>query len=274
MGVTGDTTDAGLPRLGSWTRTMNEAEGMQLLDLAEDGLRVADWAAIAHDELPFPKADRRNDHIRLVRRTLLDLDADEADPDARIVASPYLLAFQSGNGRRRRDLLWGRFALDRPWCLRAMQALVLPALAEADEPLAARDADLVPAPAWDAFVDQNVLPTGDVARRKTVTEIHRLLDRLGSLQKVGGNTHYETRARHARPDPLAFAHLVVLQMRRDARTEAPETWFLHQSEPALLFAVSEAESRRAIELGVEHGLFARSTLAGVPRLRLPSMGEG
>lgn len=269
-----DTTPEGLPRLGSWTRTINEAEGMQLLDLAEDGLRVSDWATIAHDELPFSKANRRNDHIRLVRRTLLDLDGDEADPDARILASPYLLAFQAGNGRRRRDLFWGRFALHRPWCLRAMQALVLPALAEADEPLASRDADLVPGPAWDAFIDVNLKSTGDVARRKTITEIHRLLAHLGSVEKVGGNTDYETRARHARPDPLAFAHLVVLQLRRDARTEAPEDWFLRRSEPALLFAAAESIGRRAIELGVEHDLFARSTLAGVPRLRLPALGEG
>lgn len=274
MGVTSETTPDGLPRLGSWTRTMNEAEGMQLLDLAEDGLRVSDWASIAHDELPFAKADRRNDHIRLVRRTLLDLDADESDPDARIRATPYLEAFQSGNGRRRRDLFWGRFALHRPWTLRAMAALVLPALADADEPLAARNADLISDTTWNAFVDDNIQPTGDVARRKTVTEIHRLLAHLGSLEKVGGNTDYDTRARHARPDPLAFAHLVVLQMRRDARTEASEGWFLSQSEPARLFAVSEAEARRAIELGVDRGLFARSTLAGAPRLRLPTAGEG
>ena len=274
MGVTSATTVNGLPHLGSWTRTMNEAEGMQLLDLAEGGLRVADWTTVAHDELPFPQAERRTEHIRLVRRTLLDLDGDESDPDTRIQSTSYLQAFHSGNGRRRRELFWGRFALHRPWCLRAAQALVVPALAEADEPLAPRDADVIANETWNAFVDDNIQTTGDVARRKTVTEIQRLLGHLGSLEKIGGNTDYETRARHGRPDPLAFAHLVVLQMRRDARTEASEDWFLRQSEPALLFAVSEAEARRAIELGVDHGLFARSTLAGAPRLRLSAPGEG
>ena len=83
-----------------------------------------------------------------------------------------------------------------------------------------------------------------------------------------------TRARHARPDPLAFAHLVQLQLRRDGRTEASEDWFRHKSEPALLFAAPEATTGRAVDLGVEHGLFVTSTLAGIPRLRLPSAGEG
>ena len=273
MGVTSETTPDGLPRLGSWTRTMNEAEGMQLLDLAEDGMALVDSTDIAHDELPFPHAERRNDHIRLVRRTLLDLDGDESDPDTRIVGSPYLDAFKSGTGRRRADLFWARFALHRPWPLRAMQVLVLPILETADQPLAPRDADLVTTEAWDRFVDDNIGPTGDVARRKTVTEIQRLLTHLGSLQRDGG-PRGETRARHARPDPLAFAHLVQLQLRRDGRTEASEDWFRHKSEPALLFAAPEATTGRAVDLGVEHGLFVTSTLAGIPRLRLPSAGEG
>ena len=140
--MTGDS-----PRLTSWTRTLNEEDAMVLLDGARPGMALAQWKELGHGMLPQAGRGRRGETIRIVRNELLDHDGDA------IVGTAFLHLFQDGSPHRRRGLLYGRLLYGRPLAHRALDQLVLPAIARADEPLAPHDAAWIPPEAWHAFHD-------------------------------------------------------------------------------------------------------------------------
>ena len=247
-------------RLTSWTRTLNEEDAERLLDAASPGLSLDAWTDAAHQLLPQPGRDRRTELVRLVREQLLDLADDH------IADSAFLRLFHDGSPGRRAALLHGRRLLDNPWIERALADLVYPALAAADEPLAPRDADLVPDPAWDTFVAAHVRPgTGPEATRKTRSEVMRNLARLGVLD-VTGNTTREARARHGQPDGVAFSWLLAHELVRSSRAEADLRWAVHHARAPRLYATTAAYAQRCIDEGVAAGLLRRGFLAGQPRL--------
>lgn len=246
--------------LGSWTRTLNEEDAITLLLDTVPGESLSGWQARAHADLPQANRARRNDTIRIVRESLLDLRDDT------ILRSTWLRLFHEGNPHRRRNLLYGRLHARRPWIVRAVDQLVLPHLSRADEPLAPHDADLVTPDEWAAFFAANLDPrTPSEATKKTRSIVPRNLANLGALS-ISASTTRETRVRHTEPDPSAFGWLLWHELTTEGRTEAPESWAVTDSLAARLFATRRAYAERCVENAVASGLLTRGYLAGMSRL--------
>jgi hypothetical protein len=263
-------------RLGSWTRTLNEEDAIAVLLATTAGQTLAEWEAHGHEILPQASRARRLETLRMVRDALLDRDGD------RIVRSTWLRLFQEGSPGRRLNLLYGRFHARRAWILRAIAELVLPQLAQADEPLAPHDADLITGVALADFFARNLAEnTPGEASKKTRSVLQRNLADLGILALDGAGAPEaaegpkprrptgaprEMRVRHAEPDPLAFGWLLGHELRTDGRAEAPASWAASESIAARLFATRRAYAEHCVEAAVGAGLLARGYLAGVPRL--------
>lgn len=242
--------------LTSWTRTLNEAEAGTLLDSATPGEAVDAWAARGHDLLPQASLPRRRELIRIVRDDLLD-HADNVIQD-----TAFLRLFRAGSPHRRKGLLWGRLLSRRPLVESALPALVLPALAASDAPLAPQNADLVSAAAWDSWL-RSVLRPGIPAEafKKTRSTLQAALASAGVLTR-GNQT---TCVVHAEPDPLAWSWSVADELARGGG-ETDEAWALRDSFAARLFGTRREYGMACLEAGIGAGLLRRSYLAGVPRL--------
>jgi hypothetical protein len=254
-------------RLGSWTRTLNEEDAVALLLEASTGQQIDDWEERAHAMLPQPTRARRQETVRMVRDWFLDVD------EGKIVRTTWLRLFQEGSPGRRRDLLHARMHAERPWTLRAIDELVLPKLAVADEPLAPRDAGVVTPDDWAAFFDRNIIErTPAEAAKKTRTTVQLHLVRLGVL---AADTSSDRRVvvQHAEPDELAFAWLLHHELIRDRRTEASEVWALDRSVAARLFATRRTYAARCVDAAVAAGFVHRGYLAGASRLHPSSEGR-
>ncbi len=244
--------------LTSWTRTLNEAEASTLLDSATPGESVETWAARGHDLLPQASIPRRRELIRIVRDDLLDQTGE------RIEDTAFLRLFRAGSFHRRKGLLWGRLLSRRPLVGAALEALVLPALAASDAPLAPLDADLVQATAWERWL-RSVLRPGipEEAFKKTRSTVQTALASAGIVAFKG--TTRTTRVTHAEPDPLAWSWTLADELdRRGGETD--EAWALRDSFAARLFGTRREYGMACLEAGIGAGLLRRSYLAGVPRL--------
>ena len=251
-------------RLGSWTRTLNESEAMLLLDLAEPGTSLDEWAERGHDELPQAARARRQGLIRLAQRYLLDHD------DQRVLDSTYLRLFREGSARRRRDLLHGRHYLQRPWAQLAAREVIAPALVAADAPLAPLGAGQILKDDWDDFIDRHLAEgTGPQARTKTRTVLIGAMEDLGVVERFEPRSN-DVRVQHARPDGLAFGCLVALELALSGRSEAQDDLLVSRSDVALLFCLRPETARDDLERAIDAGLLERSYLAGIARVRLPA----
>jgi hypothetical protein len=244
--------------LTSWTRTLNEDDACVLLDLARPGLTLDDWTEQGHRLLPQAGLARRREQIRIVQRDLLDHDGEA------VIDSAFLRLFQDGAHHRRRTLLLGRLLRQRPFVDVALDDLIHPALAEADRPLAPEDADLVPAAAWTSFLLRHLRPgIPDEALRKTRTTVQGALRDVGVLE-ITGNTSRTTRVRHGRPDPLGFAWLLARELVDSALSEVDQSWALHRSFAARLFATEAGYAASCIDAGMHEGLLRSGHLMGRP----------
>lgn len=258
MGMTGvaPTSVACLP---SWTRTLNESDALTLLDSAQPGQTVEEWASRGHEVLPQASLPRRRELVRIVRDELLDVSAGV------IVESAFGTLFRAGAAHRRRGLLYGRLLAQRPLVEPALRSLVRPALARAEAPLAPPDSDLVEAADWDRWL-RSVLRPGipDEAFKKTRSTLQTAIADAGSIS-LTGNTARATRARRSEPDPLAFAWTLAVEVAKRGG-EGDEAWAARDSFSARLFAPRPEYAVSAIDAGVAHGLLRRSYLAGSPRI--------
>ncbi len=253
-----------LPRLTSWTRTLNEEDALALLDEARPCMALDEWGELGHRILPQTGRDRRTETIRIVRDELLDHD------DGRIADSAFLRLVQDGSPHRRLGLLYGRLLYGRPLVHRTLDALVWPALDRAAEPLAPHDAAWVPRDAWDAFLRDTLHEsTGPASFPKTRSTLQRVLARAGVLRLERGDqtaSPHEAHAQRSRPDSLAYAWLLAHELRDRDRTEVPESWALAEAFAARLFAPPEGHDLACVEAGVAAGLLRRGYLAGQARL--------
>lgn len=266
-------------RLGSWTRTLNEEDAVALLLATTAGQGLAEWEAHGHEILPQASRARRLETLRLVRESLLDLDGE------RIASSRWLRLFQDGSPGRRLNLLYGRLHARRPWILRAVAELILPRLADADQPLAPYDTDLITGEAWADFFARNLTEsTPGQAAKKTRWVVQRNLANLGVVALDGADLEQDAnglkarrpagaardmRVRHTEPDPLAFGWLLGHELRTDGRAEAPASWAVTEAIAARIFATRRAYAEHCVEAAVGAGLLARGYLAGMPRLHPP-----
>lgn len=259
-------TTEGTAPLTSWTRTLNEDDALTLIDAAHPGTPVDEWAALGDRILPQGGPARRRELIRIVRDELLD------SRDGVLVSSAWLRLFQEGSPHRRRGLLYGRLWQNRPLVLRALEELVHPALERASRPLAPHDADLLEADAWDRFLRSCLRP--DVPREafvKTRSTLQGALRDVGVVE-ITGHRERTLRVHHGRPDPLAFAWVVARELA--SRGEESETWALHVSFAARLFAPKADYAATCVDEGVSAGLLRRGHLMGQSRLHLgPEMSE-
>src|SRR5262245_44423063 len=113
MGLRMEATDS----LTSWTRTLNEEDALVLIDSAQGGTSIEEWAELGDRLLPQASAARRRELIRIVREDLLD------SRDGTIVDSAWLRLFQEGSPHRRLGLLYGRLWRNRPLVVRALERI-------------------------------------------------------------------------------------------------------------------------------------------------------
>lgn len=242
----------------TWTRTLNERDACELLDVAEPGMSLADWRARSHDRLPQASRARRQELVREVERDLLDHD------DTAVAASAFLRLFHAEGPSVRAGLFIGRVLYDRAGVRETLDALIHPALARVEEPLALADDARIDAATWDTFLrDHLPAGTGAAAHEKTRQTLQRHLALAGALD-LSAVPH--THARRGRPAPLAFAWLVAHELRVTGRTEAPVAWAARESFAARLFACEDAYAHACIDAGVAAEILVRGYLAGQPRL--------
>lgn len=258
--MTASRIDADLVPVPTWTRTLNEEDAVALMDLAQAGMSLDAWQEQGHAVLPQPSLPRRREQLRLVREELLDHDGQQ------ILDSRFLRLFHGGSPHRRRTLFLGRLLRNRPVVHLALEQLIHPALARAETPLAAQDADLISATEWDELLRRHLpLDTGEPAFAKTRSTLQRALADVGVLE-ISGNTTRTTRVCRGRPEPLAFSWLIAHELRCAGRRETIEAWALHQAFPARLFAPTREYAAVCIDAGVSEGILQRGYLAGEPRL--------
>lgn len=244
--------------LTSWTRTLNVEDAFALLDVANPGMSVRAWMELGDTLLPQTSQARRTELLRIVRTDLLDT-AHEV-----IVQSSWLRLFQGGSPHRRSGLFFGRLWRKRPLIAAAIDTLILPALANTDRPLSPHDSDLVPHEAWDTMLRKVLHP--DVpheAFTKTRSTLQAAFRDVGVLELLT-SPRRTTRVRHARPDPLAFAWVLAHEL-AELRDQA-ESWALHSSFAARLFAPRPDYVALCIEHGLEAGLLTRNYLMAQARL--------
>lgn len=253
------------PRIESWTRTLNEDDALTLVDLARAGLPLSAWTEDAHDALPQASRDRRTETIRLVREHLLDWVAADAD-DPAIADTTWLRLMHDGAPYARVELLWGRYLFEHPWVRRAIDELVAPALAAADEPLSPRDVDRLDLTDWTTWVDRTLRPdVGPASRPKTRQQLQRALVRLGVLDIEDARAGL-TRVRHARPAPVVFGWLVAHEMRLGHRIEMDLDHATCASRTARLLLPDPIYARQCLDDAVARGILRRGYLAGRARL--------
>lgn|GEM_PF-2025188 len=266
MGVV---TTASPAPLGSWTRTLNEEDALALLDAAHPGTSVADWEERGDRLLPQASPARRRELVRMVREELLDTR------EGVVRESTWLHLLQEGSSHRRLGLLYGRLWRSRPLVLRALDTLVHPALARVDRPLAPHDADLLDAETWDAFLRSVLRPeVPHEAFVKTRSTLQGALRSVGVLSIATASAAAPlsvtrarvTRARHGRPDPLAFAWVLAREV--GERGEEAEAWAARGSFAARLFATTPEYASTCVDAGVTAGLLRRGYLMGQGRLQV------
>jgi len=244
-----------LTPLTSWTRTLNEEDALALLLDARPGEPLAAWAERAHDLLPQPGRDRRNETIRMVRAALLDHEGDH------IRDSAYLRLLRQGTAAQQRDLLFGRSFFENPWILRACEQLIHPALALAERPLPPHDARLISSDVWQGFLTSHLKPdTGAQSIPKTRAQIQRGLSRLGVLDLTTFS------AQRAEPTRLAFGWLVAWELIQTRQAEIPLAQATRRSRAALLFAPQPAWAEQCLLASVDAGLLRLTHLVGEARL--------
>jgi hypothetical protein len=250
--------------LPSWTRTLNAAEALALLDAAAPGQPLAAWAEAGHALLPQASLERRRELIRMVREELLDHDGQV------ILDTAFGRLLREGSPHRRHTLLWARLLARRPLVGPALDALVLPALARAAAPLAPDDADLIPAAAWDAWLRGVLHPEiPPESFKKTRSTLQAALAEVGVLRFDGGRARH-TRVRPAEPDAVGWAWALAAEL-SGPTVEISDAQALRASFPARLFGTRVEYAAACIEAGVSAGLLRRSYLAGSPRLLLGAL---
>ena len=250
--------------LTSWTRTLNEDDALLLLEAAQPGERLDDWVERAHALLPQPSRPRRTETIRMVRRSLLDLTSDAADPC--VADTRYLQLIRQGAARLRLDLLYGRYLFENAWIDRALTELIHPALANSEEPLAPDDVAVISDEAWAGFVARHLKPgTGRSSITKTRSHLVTNLTRLGVL-RVESVPGQETRAQRGEPARLAFGWLVGHEIRTHRLGEIAEHVAAARSQAARLFAPSAAYAEQSLAESIDAGLLRQGHLVGQARI--------
>ena len=234
--------------LKSWVRTLNEVEGMLLLDVARPGMQLDVWRQEANAVLSQDNTSYRTLLIKMVERILLDTDGE------RIVGSPYLSAFQGGWPDLRRQLFLVRYGLAHPWTALAAHEILAPArLSEEEEPL-------VELSVWDAFVSRHIDPKiGESSRKKTRSTLVSLFKKLGCLEATG-STRAPLKVCTIYPAPMAFGWVVGEQLRKlkgtEGASQAPR-WAALQSDAAALFGSAPEYARRSVEAAVAAKIITR-----------------
>ncbi|MFM7199984.1 MAG: hypothetical protein ACKO6N_04270 [Myxococcota bacterium] len=248
------------PRLTSWTRTLNENDALALLDNATPGMTLSEWETLAHMVLPQARHDRRRELVNIVREELLDHDGSH------ILPSAFLRLLQNGSPWRRIGLLYGRRLFGHPLAAQTLHALLLPALARRDEPLAPEEASHLEQADWARFLHETLHPdTGPQAFEKTRSTLQRHFARLRVLE-ISGHTRRTTLVQHSEPDPIAFCWLLAHELVSTGQLEVEQSWVMRQSFASQVFAVRPTYAIACLHAGIQEGLLVRGYLAGVERL--------
>jgi hypothetical protein len=237
--------------LKSWVRTLNEVEGMTLLDLARPGLRLSLWRQEADNALTQADANYRSLLIKMVERMLLDHDEE------RILDSRYLANFQAGWPQLRMELFLIRYGITHPWTALAGRELLQPALQAAQE--AGQEAK-VTLKDFDTFVDKHIDPAiGPSSRKKTRSTIVGLFKKLGVLSSAGSRSplmiHQTT------PSPLAFGWAVAHELSTLDTPLVTEQWAATSSAAAAVFLPPREYAQRCLEAAVSDQMIMRPPLA-------------
>jgi hypothetical protein len=236
------------------TVSMRLAE--RIVALAEPGQAARAWQDAAHETLSDATDTEREEAVRVVRERILTI------ANGAIVEDEWLRAFKSAWGSARRALIAARLFADQPFVVAAAE-LARERRRLADEPLPPEDADVISDEALDTLLPADLsAATRQRARRA-------LGDALVALGLAERERHGRTlRATRPTAAAAAWGWLLVHELRRDRRVEAPEAWALRKSLAARLLGYGEGTARWAMDAAYAEGWFTQSSLAGEPRLLL------
>ena len=242
--------------LKSWVRTLNESEGMALLDLARPGQRLDIWRYEADQALTQDDANYRSLLIKMVERMLLDHDEE------RILDSRYLYHFQHGWEDQRMALFLIRYGLAHPWTALAGHKMLAPALRAAQRRDAPPEADQIELSVWDEFVDAHIDPTvGASSRKKTRSTIVGLFRKMGILEPVGTSSRAPLRVLPLLPPPMVFGWALSEQLRSTPERLITEQWASEASHAAAIFNPPLEYARRCVEAALQDGMLVRAPLS-------------
>jgi len=237
--------------LKSWVGTVNEAEGIALLDLARPGMALESWRQEADQLLSQEDDHERALLIELIERMFLD------HSEGQLQSSRNLRLSQSGWPKLREELFLTRFALAHPWTLLAARELIAPHLLAVLQPGAPAEVGQVSLSEWDAFVDRHIDPdVGEASRGETRSTLVGMLKRLGTLASPEGSQG-PLQVCHAWPAPMVFGWVLAEQLRRQPEQPVCFDWAVHESDAALLFAVRPDHARRCVLAALQARLIQR-----------------
>lgn len=236
----------------SWVRTLNEVEGMTLLDLARPGMRLTVWRQEADQALTQADDNYRSLLIKLVERMLLDHDEE------RILDSRYLYHFQTGWPQLRMELFLIRYGMAHEWTALAGRQLLQPALAEAEQK---GEPPLIKLSAFDALVDAHIDPTiGVSSRKKTRSTIVGLFKKMGVLESTGGS-RAPLEIRRTQPAPLAFGWALAHELATEPSLGlVTEHWAATGSAASAIFLPTRDYASRCLDAVVLDQMLIRPPL--------------
>lgn len=229
--------------LKSWVRTLNEVEGMLLMDVARPGMLLEIWRQEANAALTQDDSSYRTLLIKMVERILLDTDGE------RVLGTPYLSMFQSGWPRLRAQLFLARYGVAHPWTALAAHEILAPARLASEEPI-------VELAEFDALVARHIDPNiGESSRKKTRSTVVGLLKKLGCLESTG-SSRAPLKVCSILPAPLVFGWTVGAELRDDP-TPRSIRWASRSSAASALFGPPPEYARRCVEAAVKAGMIER-----------------
>jgi hypothetical protein len=225
----------------SWTRTLNLDDAHSLLALARRGRKCSEWADECHEALPQLSLARRRELIRLLRDGFLEWSADDSLEEA-----PFLHLYSQAPAAAQLDLVEIQWALSHPLTLIGVEKLVAPRLNKTER--------AIPIRAVEDLVAHHVETGSAESLRKTRTVLLGAMEGIGALATRGTGQHRALQASRGQPHPMAFAYLVVRELReRDVdgmmRSEALET-----SLAARLTQCGRAHAESCVEWSLARGV--------------------
>jgi hypothetical protein len=225
----------------SWTRTLNLDDAHSLLALAHSGRKCTEWSNECHNVIPELSLARRRELIRLVRDGFLEWTADD-----RIEVAPFVRVYEDAPAAAQLDLVEIQWALSHPLTLIGVEKLVAPLLNKTERS--------IPLQAVEELVSDHVDTGSAESLRKTRTVLLGAMEGIGTITTRGTGQHRALHASRGQPHPLAFAYLLLRDLRERDMDGMMRSEAIESSLGARLTQCGRSHAEKCVEWSIARGV--------------------